>query len=130
MPEPDGPRPPGHFCWHELLTSDADDALKFYGELFGWGVSKMEQGGMEYHMFMRGEKMEAGAMQMPPDAQAPPHWLLYVMVDDVDESTSRARSLGATVFVEPQDIPGIGRFSVAADSLGAPFAMFRQAIKA
>jgi predicted enzyme related to lactoylglutathione lyase len=57
--------------------------------------------------------------------QAPPHWLAYLGTDDVDASTARAKELGATVFVEPADIPGVGRFSVLQDPAGATFALFK-----
>ena len=57
-------------------------------------------------------------MEQPEDARkmgAPPSWLGYVGVDDVDAATAKAKGLGATVYVEPRDIPNVGRFSVIAD---------------
>jgi predicted enzyme related to lactoylglutathione lyase len=36
------------------------------------------------------------------------------------------RELGGKLWVEPRDIPGIGRFAVAADPQGASFAVFRR----
>jgi hypothetical protein len=61
--------------------------------------------------------------QMPPDAQAPSHWLAYVLVEDVDVTAAEAKALGARTFVEPRDIP----FSVHADPTGAAFALFKPA---
>ena len=124
-PPPEGMEPVGTFCWRELLTTDAEDADAFYSELFGYKAAKMEMGeGMIYHVFSIGEKMEAGAMKMPGDAAAPPAWLYYVRVEDVDATAAKIGKLGGKLFVKPQDIPGMGRFAVAADPIGAMFAVF------
>ena len=74
--------------------------------------------GMDYTLFYAGSDMAAGLMEQPEDARkmgAPPSWLGYVGVDDVDAATAKAKGLGATVYVEPRDIPNVGRFSVIAD---------------
>ncbi len=56
---------------------------------------------------------------------APPHWMAHVEVADVDKSVARVRELGGNVYVEPQDIPKIGRFSVIADPQGATMSLFK-----
>jgi len=115
------------FCWDELLSSDSARSAAFYSEVFGWQVQEVPMGPQgTYHLFKRGALDAAGMMQMPPDAAAPSHWLAYVAVPDVDESARAIRELGGKLWVEPRDIPGIGRFAVAADPQGAGFAIFRR----
>ena len=58
-------------------------------------------------------------------AEVPDNWLVYFGTDDVDTDTKRAADLGATVIVEPTDIPGTGRFAVLMDPQGAAFALFK-----
>jgi predicted enzyme related to lactoylglutathione lyase len=129
-PEMDGPPPAGVFCWNELLTSDPAAASRFYQEIFGWSTTSEEMGEMgTYWMFKRGEKEEAGAMKMPPQAEAPPHWLPYIAVNDVDATAKNCEDLGGKVYCKPTDIPGIGRFAVLADPEGADFAVFKGASK-
>ena len=41
-------------------------------------------------------------------------------------TTPNAASLGATTYVPPSDIPGMGRFAVLADPQGAAFAIYRE----
>ena len=41
----------------------------------------------------------------------PPHWGVYVTVDNVDECTKLAESLGAKILVRPTNIPDVGRFA-------------------
>jgi predicted enzyme related to lactoylglutathione lyase len=124
-PEQEGPPPAGHFCWQELLADDVERARDFYAAIFGWETGSMDMGPMgTYHTFRRADAEVAGLMKRPPDMPAPPAWLYYVHVEDVDASFARAGELGATTCVEPSDIPGIGRYAVLVDPTGAAFAVF------
>ena len=128
-PNVGAPPPIGGFCWDELSTSDPATALRFYGELTGWRWEEADMGEAgSYWMAGPGDTQVAGLMQLPAQAAASgvrPHWLPYVRVADTDASTARVAELGGSVLVEPTDIPGIGRFAVATDPAGAPFALFR-----
>lgn len=122
----DPPTNEGVFVWDELTTTDIDAAKSFYGEVYGWKTRDMDMGEMTYTMFTRaGEVDTAGGMNRPPGMEAPPHWLAYIGTDDVDKSTAKAKELGATVFMEPTDIPTVGRFSVLQDPAGAVFGLFK-----
>jgi predicted enzyme related to lactoylglutathione lyase len=50
-------------------------------------------------------------------------WLPYIGVDDVDGFTNRVQAAGGAMKRAPEDIPGIGRFSVVTDPQGAMFAL-------
>jgi uncharacterized protein len=118
----------GVFVWDELMTSDPEAAAGFYGEVFGWtSRAAMDLGEMgTYTIFSRGEDDDvAGCVQTPAGVQAPPHWLVYVGVDDVDATVARAKELGATVLQEATDIPDVGRLAVVQDPAGAVFGLFR-----
>jgi predicted enzyme related to lactoylglutathione lyase len=122
-------RPPvGAFCWEELMTSDPVAAAKFYSSLFGYTVEEKDMGPMgTYRIMKRGDRQTAGIMKTPPNVPAPPHWLTYVHVTDVDKSARNAREIGAKVMMEPTDIPQIGRFSVIQDPTGAVISLFKGA---
>jgi predicted enzyme related to lactoylglutathione lyase len=121
----DSEMPPaeGVFVWDELATSDVDGAKRFYGEVVGWTTVDMDMGDMTYTMFRTGDTDRAGCMPMMPGAPAP-SWLTYIGTDDVDATAAKAKELGATVHVEPQDIPNVGRFAVVGDPTGATFGLF------
>lgn len=114
----------GRFYWHELVTTDVEQAKGFYGELFGWAIEGVDMGPMgTYWIASAGEKQVAGIAKA--DAGAKPGWLSYITAQDVDATTSQATAAGAKVLVPPSDIPGQGRFSLLADAEGALFAPFR-----
>jgi uncharacterized protein len=127
-PEGEAPISEGVFVWDELTTSDTDAAIAFYGEVLGWTGRGMDMGEMgTYTIFERGgeDGDVAGCMKTPPGMEAPPHWLVYIGVDDVDATAARAKELGATVFHEATDIPDVGRFAIVQDPAGAVFGLFR-----
>jgi uncharacterized protein len=122
----DGPVAEGVFVWDELLTTDVEAAKSFYESLFGWTAEDMDMAGAgTYTIFQRGEKQIAGAMTKLGADTRPPRWQTYIGVEDVDATAEKARGLGATVFVEPTDIPGIGRFALIADPTGAVVGLYR-----
>jgi uncharacterized protein len=59
---------------------------------------------------------------MPPDQGAPPHWLVYFGIDDIDAALDKIRSAGSPVLVEKTPVPG-GEIVVAQDPQGAVFAL-------
>jgi predicted enzyme related to lactoylglutathione lyase len=112
----------GAFSWSELMTSDPQAALAFYGPLFGWKVDVMPMGEGEYHVVKAGDVAVGGVMRLPAEAAAggmPPTWGCYVTVDDVDATCRQATALGGQVVMGPQDIPNVGRFAVIQDPQGA-----------
>jgi uncharacterized protein len=105
----------GCFVWYELLTPDPEAAEAYYTQVIGWGTRPIER---KYTLFTVGETPVCGLTNLPEEAQklgAPPNWLGYVVVEDVDAATAAACSLGATVYAPPRDIPNVCRFSVIAD---------------
>lgn len=112
------------FCWNELLTRDTGKSKDFLTKLLGWSGEDQDMGGTTYTVFKNKEgNMVAGMMHMPPNvpAEAPPHWLGYVSVEDVDAAAKKVAELGGRVLHEPTDIPTVGRFSVISDPTGAVF---------
>jgi len=121
----------GTFCWHELLSADPDVDGPFFREVFGWTGSSQEMGPMgTYHLFLRGEGRQTAGMLKNPQPGVPSAWVPYIAVDDVDATAKRVGELGGKVWVAPQDIPDIGRFTVTSDPQGAMIAFFKGEMKA
>lgn len=117
----------GRFCWYDTMTKDTEGARAFYGKVFGWTTEAVDMGDPPYTMWKNGETPFGGLMTLPEEAAAagaPPHWLAYVNVDDVEATTRRAVELGSCVLVPVTDVPGMGRFSVFADPQGATIALW------
>lgn len=120
--------PRGRFVWYELLTTDTDEAVRFYGTVLGWGTEVWEGAGAPYRMWTTEHGAIGGVMPLPPEAReagAPPHWMAYVATPDVDATAARATEMDATVLVPPMDVPEVGRFCVLQDPAGAVFSAYR-----
>jgi hypothetical protein len=118
----------GRYVWFDLMTSDVEAAKAFYTETIGWKTQ--EWGGpTPYTMWnVKGDVGVGGVMELPAEVKqmgAPPHWMGYVAVDDVDATAKKAKELGGQVHKAGMDIPEVGRFAVLADPQGAAFAVFK-----
>lgn len=114
----------GAFSWSELQTTDVEGAKKFYSGLLGWATEDFPTEEMPYTIVKAGEEMVGGIMTLPPQCTGvPPHWGVYITVDDVDASAQKATELGGTIMVPPMDIKDVGRFSVIRDPQGAVFSI-------
>lgn len=124
------PKTPMPFFWYELMTNDLDAAEAFYTTVVGWRPEPFDKapGMPRYIVVNSAERGVGGLMTMPEDAAKmgmKPAWLGYIHTRDTDASTKALKAAGGTVHREPDDIPGVGRFSVVADPQGATF-MFLQ----
>jgi predicted enzyme related to lactoylglutathione lyase len=116
---------PGTFCWAELTTTSSSTAKAFYEPIFGW-VSEDSPVGpdMVYTMWKRNGR-NACAMFETHDPAHPPHWSLYVTVEDADTAAARAAELGGTVIAAPFDVMEHGRMAVISDPTGAVFCIWQ-----
>jgi len=121
----------GAFSWNELMTTDPGKAKTFYAALLGWTLEEAPMGHTHYTLVKVGETPMGGIMGMPPGVPEgmPPHWGVYVTVDDVDAAAQKAAELGGHVCVPPTDIAGVGRFCVIADPQGAVMSLITYAKK-
>jgi predicted enzyme related to lactoylglutathione lyase len=119
---------PGAFSWYELMTTDVDEAVKFYTQLFGWTTteSQLTDGGQYIALNVAGADF-GGIMNIPPQAQgAPPYWGLYVTVTDIEAAVKQAQASGGTVLVQPTTVEG-SQFAVLQDPQGAVFSVMTYA---
>lgn len=109
--------PNGTFCWVDLGTRDVAGAKAFYQGLFGWDTEDVPAGPGTYTVCrLRGRDVAGIHHHTEEEGTA---WGSSIAVDDVDATTARARELGATVLMEPADLPGVARMAQIADPGGA-----------
>ncbi len=90
--------------WHEIITADPEAALKFYGDLFGWNVTRsMPMGPMTYHIFASNGTDIGGAFAMPG---APNQWKPYFGVPSAKAALTAVSASGGTVQHGPDEVPG------------------------
>jgi len=121
---------PNSLCWNEVYTRDSEADKRFYSEVFGWSAGRpsFPNAPESYTLWELGDRVVGGMMEMndefPPDM--PPHWRVCFAVSDTDGVVAKARELGATIVMEPMDMP-IGRFAALVDPQGASFTVMQMA---
>lgn len=115
----------GKFVWYDCMTSDQKAAEVFYAAAIGWNMTDSGMTDRKYTLLSAGRVMVGGLMPIPDGVMAQPSWTGYIAVTDVDEFARRVIAAGGSIHREPTDIPGVGRFAIAADPHGAAFFLFK-----
>jgi predicted enzyme related to lactoylglutathione lyase len=114
----------GTLSWNELIGNDVDTATRFYAAVFGHGIQDLPEAppGVAYKLLVVGDRPVGGISGMGGDA--PPSWMTYFMLDDVDAGFEKVRELGGEVLSEPSDSP-YGRYAPVRDPQGAVFSLIQ-----
>lgn len=122
------PNTHGSFIWYELLTTDADAAAAFYGEVIGWDAAPAGVPGVDYRLFSMGGQDVAGHMNIPGEGAEMgmrPGWHGFIGVDDVDAAVAAIDAEGGAVMMPAMDIEGVGRMALVTDPQHVPFYVMR-----
>ncbi len=79
--------------WHEQSVNNNRAVQDFYTRLFGWTTTDVDMGPMgAYTLFRQNNDNLGGIVRMtgPEWDGMPPHWSVYVQVDNVDRRAKKA----------------------------------------
>lgn len=109
----------GSLWWLEVLSLDAENAVQFYGRLFGWQPRTTAFAPFDsYIVLERDGHQEGGVLPMDAEWHVDPRWNTIVAVPDADAACRAAEALGGC----PQfahDVPSAGRIAGFLDVGGA-----------
>ncbi len=110
----------------EIPAKKAEEAGKFYGDLFGWKIEADPT--YNYVQFMAeggpgGGFVEVGQRGMPIEYK-PDSLLVYVGTDDIDATLAKVESLGGKTLMPKTEIPHVGWWAVFSDPTGNRVALY------
>lgn len=110
---------PNPFVHVELNSTNVPRAKAFYQKLFAWKLKDMPMDeGFTYTTISVGKGTGGGMMkQLMPNTES--MWMPYVLVDDIEAATARAKKLGAKIYKGVTEVMGMGRLSIFEDPTGA-----------
>jgi predicted enzyme related to lactoylglutathione lyase len=119
--------PVGSVAWMDLTVPEASELKEFYTRVVGWQPSEVSMG--DYSDFNMnspetGQPMAGVCHARGVNQEIPPFWMIYIVVENLDESISRCQELGGQLISEPKSIPGHGRYVFIQDPAGAYSALF------
>jgi predicted enzyme related to lactoylglutathione lyase len=117
----------GEFVWNELATTNIQEAKNFYSKVFGWEFIDKNMGEMTYTIIKKEGKEFGGIWSIPTEQQKqiPPHWIPYVLVENVEQSLTKVRKNGGTVIKPVQKAGDMGLFAIIKDPSGAHLALWQ-----
>jgi len=121
--------PAGTIGWHDLTVSNAETIRDFYRAVVGWHFESVPMGDYkDYSMLTAAGECTAGICHSRGgNADLPPQWLMYIHVDNIDQSLREVRDGGGEIVAGPKKAPGYGRYAVIRDPAGAVCTLFEAA---
>jgi predicted enzyme related to lactoylglutathione lyase len=119
----------GSIAWCDLTTEVAERLRTFYERVVGWSAQPVDMGTYaDFNMLDESGTPAAGVCHAKGfNVDLPTVWLIYVTVEDLEESLARCVEEGGTVLVPARSMGTMGQFAVIADPSGAPIALFESA---
>lgn len=116
----------GLIKWADLTVSNAPAVRDFYAAVVGWNAVGLPVEGREDYLMTHPETGDPAAAicnQAGSLEGLPQQWLVYVTVDDLDDSITACERFGGSVVFGPRDSETLGRWCVVADPAGAVMAL-------
>ncbi|HJQ68166.1 MAG TPA: VOC family protein [Blastocatellia bacterium] len=120
----------GSVTWADLTVDNADDIRDFYSQVVGWRPVGVDMGGYDDYCMNPPDidKPVVGICHARGGNQnLPAQWLIYITVEDLDNSVAKCVALGGEVIAEPRDMGEQGRYCVIRDPAGAVCGLFETA---
>ncbi len=125
MPEKERPAV-GSISWVDLTVPDAESLRQFYSTVVGWTSSDVDMGGYADFTMVTpasGDAVAGVCHARGANESLPSVWLVYIVVDDLEDSLSRVRELGGSVVIDRRTGAG---FAVIKDPAGAICALYQR----
>jgi predicted enzyme related to lactoylglutathione lyase len=118
----------------EIHAGDPERVAEFYRRLLGWQIVAWN-GPVEYRLVTTGPKDQPGIDggllvrrgPSPAEGQAVNAYVCTVEVDSVDDTVTRAMTLGGSVAVAKMAVPGVGWLAYLKDPDGNIFGVMQNA---
>jgi hypothetical protein len=117
----------GTVGWQDLTVPDAERVRDFYKSVVGWESSSVDMGGYhDFNMLLPGVGTPVAGVchARAGNADLPPQWILYFIVEDVERSAQACAEAGGQV-VTPIRRAGGGAYCVIKDPAGAVCAIYQ-----
>jgi len=116
----------GKIGWLDLTVDDATGIKDFYAAVMGWEVSEVSVD--DYQDYCVAPRSSDGVASAPvagichrrgANSDIPPQWLIYVTVENLDESIAQCERFGGSTVTKVRDMGSYGRMCIIRDPAGA-----------
>jgi predicted enzyme related to lactoylglutathione lyase len=117
----------GTITWFDLTVENAEEVKDFYSKVVGWKSDPLKMGDYnDYNMNKPGDNQTVTGIchAKGGNSNLPPQWLMYITVENVNDSAKKCVELGGKIISDPKDMQGYGSYCVIQDPAGAVCALF------
>ncbi len=117
----------GAIAWHDLTVPDATNVRTFYEQVVGWKTEPVSQGDYNDYNVKQpdsGETVAGICHARGVNANLPPQWMIYIIVEDLDDSLRKCAALGGKIVDGPRSQDG-GKLCIIQDPAGAVAALYQ-----
>lgn len=117
----------GTIGWRDLTVENAEETRDFYQAVVGWRPDPVDMGDYsDFSMFSSesGECVSGICHARGVNADLPPQWLIYIVVEDVAASAATCEAMGGEILSGPKK-SGQSHLCVIRDPAGAVCALYQ-----
>ena len=119
---------PGTLAWTDLTVPDAEEIRDFYAGVVGWVPGGVDMG--EYEDFnmvspATGEPAAGICHARGSNADQPPVWMVYFVVENLDASLKGVTDGGGEILVGPKNMGPGSAYAAIRDPSGAVCALYQ-----
>ena len=119
---------PGTLAWFDLTVPNAGEVKDFYTQVIGWKPNPVSMGEYDdYSMQLpdTGEDAAGICHNKGENADLPPYWMLYFIVEDLQASLAQIEQFGGEQ-VSAVKSYGDSRYAIIKDPAGAYCALYQE----
>lgn len=124
----DGEPKAGQIAWTDLTVPNAAAIRDFYARVVRWDPEPVGMGHYDdFNMCLPGTEEPAAGIchSRGVNAELPPVWIPYIVVEDLTRSLEACKELGGKVVVGPKGMGPGASYAVIRDPAGAVAALFQ-----
>ena len=120
-------QPIGSIGWRDLTVENAPGLRDFYTAVVGWSVEEASMGDYSDYVMKDANGKAVGGVchARGTNADLPPQWLVYVVVENLEKSLDETMKRGGDVVAPPRGLMG-GKMAVVKDPAGAVIALWEE----
>ena len=119
----------GSIGWIDLTIPDAEKLKNFYTEVVGGKSENVSMGSYnDFNMISpsTGNPVAGLCHKRGGNSETPSQWMIYIIVENIEESIKRSTELGGKVVLGIKDMGDYGKYCIIQDPVNAVCALFQK----
>ncbi len=119
----------GSIGWIDLTAANAEELKNFYSEVAGWKYENVPMGDYnDFNMLSPSTGIPVAGIcnKRGGNSEIPSQWMIYILVDEIEEKIKRCIELGGKVLLNIKDMGSYGKYCIIQDPANAVCALFEK----